>query len=132
VRHPCRAALAMACSAMLVVPDVARAAAAAPSATVTDAAPPAPAARDDAPLNVVAARLQVMDQLIDFGRPPEEARRIAAALTADDLAVLAANPAMMQAAGEANAQMTSLIIAGLVIGGLVVLLIAADSGFAVQ
>jgi len=124
----------MLCIVLLIVPNAAWAAAvpAAVAATPPVETAPRPAERIDEPLAVVAARLGIMQRLIEVGRSPEEARRIAAALTPEDLAVLAANPAMMQEAGEANAQMTSLILAGLVIGGLVALLLTADSGFAVQ
>lgn len=84
------------------------------------------------PAQILAGREQVARQMIAQGREPAAARELASLLTEDDLLVLIENPKMMQEAGEANAQTTSLILAGLVIGGLVALLITADSGFAMQ
>jgi hypothetical protein len=67
----------------------------------------------------------IAEILIELGEDEERARQMATELTADDLAVLLANPKMMQKAG--NVEM--IIIAVLIVGGIVALALAADSGF---
>ena len=73
-------------------------------------------------------REQISRQLIEIGRTPETAQEAASRLTAEDLAVLLANPEMMQAAGDAQTHMAigmilvvALIVALAVAGGSVVI-----------
>ena len=83
----------------------------------------------EAPLSLFAARLQIVQQLIEMGRDPEEARRQAEALTEEDLIVLGANPDMMQAAGEQNAQATNFWLSLILVAGFFALLAAGDGTF---
>jgi hypothetical protein len=86
-------------------------------------------ASNEVPLELFAARLQLMQRLIELGRDPEEARRQAEALTEEDLIVLGANPNMMQTAGAKNAQATNFWLSLLLIAGFFALLAAGDGTF---
>lgn len=80
-------------------------------------------------LDEPAARQAIAAQLVLIGRDPDEASAAAGCLTAADLAVLLANPDMMQAAGAADSVWIMILIGVLVLGGLIVLAATADSGF---
>lgn len=78
---------------------------------------------------VELVRRQCLTQrLVELGRAPAEARAMVAELTPDDLAVLAANPLMMQPAG-AGTQEDMTLIYGLLIVGALIALAAATDGF---
>ena len=82
-------------------------------------------------INIQQARMVVAKALVDLGREKEEARTLANLLTANDIKILLANPAMMQEAGAMSAQTRNLIAGLLVLGGLIALAAAGD-GFIVQ
>jgi hypothetical protein len=74
------------------------------------------------------AREQISRQLVDIGRTRLQAQEAASRLTPEDLAVLLANPEMMQAAGDAQTHMAigmilvvALIVALAAAGGSVVI-----------
>lgn len=83
----------------------------------------------EVPLTLYTARLQVMQQLIEAGRDPDEAREMASALTEEDLDVLVANPNMMQPAGARKSQASNFWWSFLLLGGLIALLAAGDGSF---
>ena len=83
------------------------------------------------PLESLALQEQreiIAGQLIDLGREADAARGMAAELTADDLAVLLANPKMMRKAGAIDVIIWALLIAGVVVA----LVIAADGSILVS
>ncbi|MCZ6837291.1 MAG: hypothetical protein O7G85_16065 [Planctomycetota bacterium] len=84
---------------------------------------------DSMSLEALAARLQIMQRLIEMGRDPEKASEMAFALTEEDLDVLGANPRMMQEAGAMKSQVSNFWISFLVIVGLFALLAAGDGTF---
>lgn len=73
-----------------------------------------------------SSRLLIESRLVELGRDPIEAKRLAGLLTSEDLAVLADNPAMMQEAGAMSAQNRNLMAGLLVLGGLIALAYAGD------
>jgi hypothetical protein len=76
-----------------------------------------------------AARLQrnrVAQQLIDLGRPAPQAHAMADRLTAEDLAVLTANPGMLRAAGGDTARQLTILWGVLIVAGLIALAAATD------
>ncbi len=101
-------------------------------ATAPAPAPPGRAATAPPPLPVhfdlAAARARIAAQLVSLRRPPEVAQAAAAALTAEDLEVLAANPRMMQEAGESGQVAFSIIVGCLIIAGIIALAAASDGG----
>jgi len=64
----------------------------------------------DAGATEVAARWSVAEQLIEAGVEPEIAFGQAMQLTAGDIRVLVANPAMLQRAAGSNSQLVFLVI----------------------
>ena len=77
-------------------------------------------------------RAIVASLLLETGCDQAEAQRQARQLTAEDLAVLAANPRMIQKAGEMD-ELTKNLIWALVIAGVVVaIVIAADGSISVN
>jgi hypothetical protein len=66
----------------------------------------------------------IAEIMVELGEDHERARQMATELSADDLAVLLANPKMMQKAGDSE----TIIVAALIVGGIVALALAADSG----
>jgi hypothetical protein len=79
----------------------------------SSAAPPAPADTDE-------ARVMVARRLVGLGRPRAEADAAAALLTPEDLAVLGANPRMLQEAGSSNTVTISIVVGCLLIAGIIV------------
>jgi hypothetical protein len=75
-----------------------------------------------------AGRAQIAADLVDLGYAPELAADMAAQLTPDDLAVLTANPKMMQQAGTMSNTTIALIVGGLIVAGIIILA-ANGSGF---
>jgi hypothetical protein len=75
-----------------------------------------------------AARARIAADLVDLGYAPESAADMAAQLTPDDLAVLTANPKMMQQAGTMSNTTIALIVGGLIVVGIIILA-ANGSGF---
>lgn len=73
-----------------------------------------------------SSRLQIESRLVELGREPIEAKRLAGLLTVEDLAVLSDNPAMMQEAGAMSAQQRNMMVGLLVLGGLIALAYAGD------
>jgi hypothetical protein len=71
-------------------------------------------------------RLWIAAELIALGRAPDAALEAASRLTAEDLAVLLANPRMIQAAGASNRVLMSIIIGALIIAGLIALAASGD------
>jgi hypothetical protein len=123
--------------AMVSVPTPGRVIAAeAPAAAVTHAAPlfmpvamvPVAARESGAVALAVQQREAVASLLRKAGSTPAEAQRQAGQLTADDLAVLAANPKMVQPAGEMD-ELTKNLIWALVIAGVVVAIVIAADGY---
>ncbi|MBT8486565.1 MAG: hypothetical protein HKO59_14080 [Phycisphaerales bacterium] len=90
-----------------------------PNATVT-------AVRSPVPATLETTRTFVRDELQRLGRDIAAAAQVAAELTPDDLAVLFANPKMMQPAGEYSAQSANLMAALLLLGGIIALAAASD------
>lgn len=68
-------------------------------------------------------RSAIAQIMIELGEDEDRAQQMASELTADDLAVLLANPKMMQKAGD----IVLIICAVIVVGVIVALVIAADS-----
>jgi hypothetical protein len=79
-----------------------------------------------------AQRDALRRSLIDLGEAPEDAGAAVQWLTADDLAVLASNPRMLQRAGSMSITTETIIIWAVIIAGIVILFIVADTGFIVQ
>lgn len=69
----------------------------------------------------------VADALVAAGTSPEVAIAQVAALTPEDLSVLAGHPAMVQVAGS-NAALTRNLVIGLVVLGAIIALAAASDG----
>ena len=67
----------------------------------------------------------IAEIMIKLGEDEDRARQMATELTAEDLAVLLANPKMMQKAGD----LAVIVVAVLIVGGIVALALAADSAF---
>ncbi|MFK7960214.1 MAG: hypothetical protein AB8G96_06780 [Phycisphaerales bacterium] len=70
----------------------------------------------------------VMNGLIASGTAPERAAEQVVALTAEDLALLASHPAMLQPAGAMDAQTTNLLLGLAVLGGIIALAAASSGG----
>ena len=108
---------------------------AAPIAATARATPTAPAAEaaPEAPQHASAtiAAILVVEGLIAAGVSPEDAVRQVAALTEEDLLVLAGHPGMMQVAGDNAALTRNLLLGLLVLGGIIALAAASEGGGAV-
>jgi hypothetical protein len=63
-------------------------------------------------------RARIAEQLVEIGRTPDRAQDAAGSLTVEDLAVLLANPEMMQAAGDVGLEMTigTILVIGIIVG----------------
>jgi hypothetical protein len=85
---------------------------------------PAPLAAD-----TEARRGLTAERLVELGRSPDQARQAAGLLTAQDLEVLAANPAMMQAAGKMSQAMFSALMATLIAAGLIAIAASSNGSF---
>ena len=68
-------------------------------------------------------RSAIAEIMIELGEDEDRARQMATELTAEDLAVLLANPKMMQKAGD----VVIIILAVVLVCGIVALALAADS-----
>ena len=68
-------------------------------------------------------RTAIAQIMVELGEDDDRARQMATELTADDLAVLLANPKMMQKAGDLEVILVALAIAGVIIA----LVLLADS-----
>ena len=79
--------------------------------------------------DLVHQRAIIAVQLVALGDTPSCGKDAAGRLTAEDLAVLLANPLMMQRAGALNELQLSYVLGAVVIGGIVALIVFADSGF---
>lgn len=77
-----------------------------------------------------AQQAHVAQRLVQLGENPVTAMEAASLLTAADIEVLMANPAMLQRGGSVLG--TTVFIWILIIAGVVVLAIAADNHFFVQ
>lgn len=77
---------------------------------------------------LTAQQTIVAQRLVELGRSADEAAALASALTDDDLEVLVNNPKMIQTAGASNAYTWGIIGVVVLIGGLIALAIASDSG----
>jgi hypothetical protein len=75
------------------------------------------------PAMIETQRGAIEQIMITLGKDEDQARQMATELTAEDLAVLLANPKMMQKAGDLG----DILIVVLIVGGIVVLALAADS-----
>lgn len=78
------------------------------------------------PAMLEQSRSAIAAQLVKIGYAAEQAQRMSGELTPDDLAVLLANPKMMQKAGEMDAVTKNIIIALIVAGVVVGIVIAAN------
>ncbi|MFG0328654.1 MAG: hypothetical protein ACF8PN_02040 [Phycisphaerales bacterium] len=76
-------------------------------------------------------RIEVAGQLEALGVDPVTAREQALELTANDLAVLAANPLMMQRAGDSSQRDKAIFLTVLVVVAIVALSFAAGGGVSV-
>lgn len=72
-------------------------------------------------------RSSISAQLVNLGFEAVAADGMAGELTAGDLAVLSANPKMMQKAGDMDATLELLLWTVIIVGTIVVLVIVADS-----
>ena len=123
--------------AMLVLPP--RWVAAAPAGPAPGGATPIAAAApafDAAPhaspnASAAIAAILVVEGLLAAGVSPEDAVRQVAALTDEDLLVLADHPAMIQVAGDNAALTRNLLLGLLVLGGIIALAAASEGGGAV-
>ncbi|MHC4809822.1 MAG: hypothetical protein ACYTEV_05585 [Planctomycetota bacterium] len=122
--------------AMLVLPprwatactdDAGPHAAAATTAPLT----PDPAAEASPHASPAIAAILVLESLLAAGVAPEDAVRQVAALTDEDLLVLANHPAMVQVAGDNAALTRNLLLGLLVLGGIIALAAASEGGGAV-
>jgi hypothetical protein len=68
-------------------------------------------------------RSAIAEIMIELGENEDRARQMATELTGEDLAVLLANPKMMQKAGN----LTLIVMALVVVGVVVALVLAADT-----
>ena len=72
---------------------------------------------------------QIAERLVEIGQAADRAREAAGRLTAEDLAVLLANPEMMQAAGGLEMTLGILLVVGVIVGlaiaGSTVIIISA-------
>ena len=75
------------------------------------------------PAMIEAQRGAIAEIMIKLGEDEDRARQMATELTAEDLAVLLANPKMMQKAGD----LALIVIVVVIVGGIVALALAADS-----
>lgn len=116
-------ALAVAWQPVAAIPDEAPALGAEPLAIIA----PLPAAA-----TFEAQRHLVRQRLIELGDDPAAADASVAWLTPADLAVLGANPAMLQRAGGSSVTTTTIIIWAIIIAGIVILFIVSDNGFIIQ
>lgn len=80
------------------------------------------------PAILEAQRDSISEQLADLGFDIGAASGMAGQLTPQDLAVLTANPRMMQQAGDMEDTLFVIVCAVLVVGVCVALVIAADDG----
>lgn len=72
---------------------------------------------------IAAARSQVAEQLVDLGRPADDAATSVTLLTSADLAVLSANPEMVQTASMSPEM--EILLGSLLIVGVIVAIVAA-------
>lgn len=103
----------------------------------SDAGPNTAAAPDSGPAGgvpnvgtglAVTDVLVVMQGLVDAGVDPETAAGQVAALSAEDLAVFASHPGMLQSAGAMDAQTTNIILGLALLGGIIALAAASSGG----
>ncbi len=88
----------------------------------------APALGSEEAAEVRSGRELVARQLFELGRSVTEANGLASRLTEEDLAVLLANPEMMQSAGGMNRVVLSIIVAGLIVAAIIAIA-ASSNGF---
>ena len=75
------------------------------------------------PAMIETQRGAIEQIMIELGEDEDQAHQMATELTAEDLAVLLANPKMMRKAGD----LEMILVAVLIVGGIVALALAADS-----
>ena len=75
------------------------------------------------PAMIETQRGAIEQIMIELGEDEDRAHQMATELTAEDLAVLLANPKMMRKAGDLG----MILVAVLIVGGIVALALAADS-----
>jgi hypothetical protein len=80
------------------------------------------------PAAIETQRGAIAQIMIELGEDEDRARQVATELSADDLAVLMANPKMMQKAGD----LALIVIVVVIVGGIVALALAADSAVIVS
>jgi len=115
--------------AIAVAPTPANGAAARPSPYFPIAYAPLAVA---APALLQEQRSTIAERLIALGYAPDAAVRMTAELTPDDLAVISANPKMMQKAGEMDDAAWNIVIALIVAGVVVGIVIAANGSIHVH
>ena len=79
-----------------------------------------------------APRNRIVHALIELDYEPARAREMAACLTAEDVAVLDANPRMIQAGGTLSKTGRAYLIGGLIVAGIVILAANSNSFFFVR
>jgi len=103
--------------------------AAAPVAPVAQTAPIASSGADP---RADQTRTWIVERLVAIGRSETQALAVADGLNIDDLAVLLANPEMMQPAAGMSHQTQAYIIGAILIGGIVALAIAGEGSVTVN
>ena len=112
-------------------PVVAGAGADASRRSVAAETPPASRPAPEAHRSSAVDAILVADALVAAGTDPAVAVAQVAALTPEDLAVLAGHPSMVQVAGSNAALTRNLVIGLLVLGAIIALAAASDGGGAV-